>query len=383
MTCPRCGKRNAAISWYCQGCGASLGNAVNGAGWLRRRREWVALIALVAVVAGAAIAVRAGQLPRGSPASPSDAGGQVSAVSPVSNSEATAGAVDRSEGLTTPFPASPPSNAAIAPGLAALTATVVAAAMGAPAGGAAPVAPGVAASVDQPLVLVREGAPVWSAPLVKELPRLDGWLDDWPGPPLAVDAVVLGRAARVDELDLSGESYVVWTASDLGLGVHVIDDRFVAPPGGGDVGQGDSVELQLDTDLAEDWSAGAYDGDDWQIGLSPGDLAGRAPAAYVLRPGPARALPVARIAARRVADGYTIEAVIPWTALGLSPRGLSSFGLAVNLMDRDQERSALETVASSSPHRTASDPRTFGTLVLAGEGGAGMIEGGRPHGVAP
>lgn len=71
------------------------------------------------------------------------------------------------------------------------------------------------------------------------------------------------------------------------------------------------------------------------------------------------------VAARPSADGYTLEAAIPWYDLGIAPAPDLVIGLAVNANDNDHPGTAAqELMKSNVPGRRFGDPTTWGTLTL-------------------
>jgi hypothetical protein len=210
----------------------------------------------------------------------------------------------------------------------------------------------------------RPGAPVTSLTKQLKAPVLDGRLDDWQGDALEIDNVAFGEQYWDGPADLSARAFLAWDDAALLVGVRVTDDVYSQPSTGQSLHLGDSVELQLDTDLEGDWNDATYNGDDWQIGLSAGNFTDHPPEAYVWRPAGVDASPIA-VAGRRLPTGYIIEASLPWSLLGVSPADRDRIGIAVNVGDDDSPEPAQVTMLSSVPKRSWSDPRTFGTLILS------------------
>lgn len=223
----------------------------------------------------------------------------------------------------------------------------------------------------RPTPRIRPGNPVWSAAYMPRSPTIDGRLDDQRGPAVEFASVVFGAEHWEDGADLSARMMLGWNSHALFVSARVFDDVFSQPSSGDRLHLGDSLELQLDTDLYGDWDRSTYDIDDWQIGLSPGDFDTRGPEWWVWRPGRGSLNPEAgiEIAAERLADGYTIEAAIPWVLLEVRPAAGMAVGMSLNVSDNDSPEPAQLTMIASSPSRSWSDPRSFGTVVL--EGGVG------------
>lgn len=331
MRCPRCGHRIRGASWYCPNCGAGTDNLEADVLRDQRRRRYTAG-ALAAVAAMAGIALWLGARP----------------------------APPRVAVAPTPFPTAPP--------ILAPTSTPRRQPARPEAAPSPTVAAPDAAASARPTPRLRPDSPAWPVARLPEPPALDGWLDDWSGTPLGLAAIVDGEAAWSGADDLSARALVGWDDEALYLGARVFDGWFEVPPAGAAMDGGDHVVLQLDADIYGDWDGGTYDIDDWLIGLSPGDLAGRAPEGWVWRPrlGATEAGAV-RVAARRLADGYTIEAAVPWALIGFGPPRQPAMGFALAVVDVDSGADgapAARTTLATSPERTPDDPRTLGALVF-------------------
>lgn len=330
MRCPRCGRRADEASWYCAHCGASLAG-VNVADSVGGRRlpplvrfallASVTLLVAIAVVTVGAIVARRGSTPE---AAPPGSGTDVAALPGGGQDQPTA----------TPTEVRPPR-------------IVTAVPQGTP----------MAPPPERP------DAPTWRVARIAPPPTIDGRLDEWSTEPLAVDAVVFGQNFWRGPEDLSARAYAGWDDQALYLAVQVTDDVFSQPARGEELYLGDSIEVQIDADLAGDWSSQGYNDDDWQIGLSPGDFGDAPPEAFVWRPDlrPAESV---RLAAMPLESGYALEAAIPWALLGVDPARTPGIGIALNASDNDDPRPAQLTMVSSAPRRSWSDPGSFATLWL-------------------
>ena len=204
-------------------------------------------------------------------------------------------------------------------------------------------------------------------------PTIDGVLDEWAAfSGIASAFQVFAGAGWDGTADLSAGWRLAWDQAYLYVAVDVSDDIHVQTESGDQVYRGDSVELQLDTDLAGDRDDRRLSADDYQIALSPGDFAALPPSAVRVRgsadgaqlPAPGHSV---RVAARATESGYTLEAAIPWADLGLAPfRGLV-IGLALNASDNDGPGTAVqEVLISNVDTRTYANPTTWGRLTLGG-----------------
>jgi hypothetical protein len=176
--------------------------------------------------------------------------------------------------------------------------------------------------------------------------------------------VVFGGEARQGSSDLAGTANVCWASGGLALFVTVIDDTHVQTQTGANIFKGDEVEIFLDADLRGDYYEETWDDDDTQIGLSPGDFAGLAPEAFRYRP-PGAPIVGAQVAAAPRDVGYSLEAIIPWSALGISPETDQPHGFCLAVSDNDQPDTAQqESLVSNCLHLESSNPTTYSNLIL-------------------
>jgi serine/threonine protein kinase len=220
----------------------------------------------------------------------------------------------------------------------------------------------------------REGnGPDISIPLALVPPVIDGNLDDWagaaPGPfPAPHITYEKGREWGGPD-DLGAEFNFAWDSSNFYVAVVVTDNVHVQTTRtrGGDLFKGDDIEIWFDTDLAGDFVSREGNADDFQLGLSPGDFEGLAPEAYFWNPDrkPER-IRLVTVAARprEGGTGYTLEAAMPWQALGeFRPQPGMAIGFAASAGDNDQPEVAIqELMISTSPNLEYKAPLTFGNL---------------------
>ncbi len=269
--------------------------------------------------------------------------------------------------LGVPPTATPGLPVASSPAVPVPTATAPPAASPSPAPPtAAPVPPSPTAP-PQPTPLPSRPGPVVSAPLLWVAPaRIDGNLDDWrTTTTYPIANVVYGAANYSGASDLSGTFRIGWDYRALYVAVQVVDDHLVQNEHGAAIYKGDDVEIQLDTNLYGDFYINAVNGDDYQIGLSPGSPPGTSPEAYLwYPPGKARALPEVDVGVKLTTDGYVLEAAIPWTIIGFKPYPGLKMGFAISISDDDDPtRAVQQTMLSNDPYRTLL-PTSWGTLVF-------------------
>ncbi len=198
-------------------------------------------------------------------------------------------------------------------------------------------------------------------------PRIDGSLEEWDFDRYRLEAVVYGKENHKGSNDLSGRAMVAWDDQNLYLGIRVLDQRYVQNASGKNLFKGDSLDILLDTDVASDFYLADLNGDDYQIGISPGSPAPNDdPEAYLWFPsGLAGELEEVEIKSRSRGDGYVVEAAIPWSVFDVDPSNGEHFGFAFSISDNDNPNQNLqESMVSFVPIRTLDDPTTWGDLTL-------------------
>jgi hypothetical protein len=215
------------------------------------------------------------------------------------------------------------------------------------------------------------GAPL-NATNLAVAPAIDGELGEWTGGSYPLPACVYGCSLRSGDADLSAQVYLGWDASYLYLAVQVRDDKIVVVRSGRNLYLSDAVEIQLDANLAADFSSTSLSSDDYQIGLSAGNFGTIAPNAYRWYPRSTEgSLSAVVVKGKQLADGYTLEAKIPWTVFGVTPVAGAKYGFAVSVSDNDQSGTAVQqSMISTVASRKLLNPTTWGTLVLAPSGGS-------------
>jgi hypothetical protein len=215
---------------------------------------------------------------------------------------------------------------------------------------------------------VRSGQSV-IAVFLQSPPTIDGDINDWELPLYALENVVAGQGYYANKKDISGEVKLAWDAQFLYVGALVRDTKFVQEATGPQLWKGDSLELLLDTELAEDFDDNTLSLDDYQLGISPGNLLDNpVPQAFMWAP---RQLAGARnsllIASRLTDDGYMMEVAIPWSEFDLTPQTGQHFGFLFSVSDNDTAgTNAQQTVVSFAPQRLLHDPTAWYDLLLGG-----------------
>jgi len=198
-------------------------------------------------------------------------------------------------------------------------------------------------------------------------PTIDGSLGEWGLDKYLVDKVVYGADMRHDPNDLSGNMMIAWDNDYLYLGMRVKDDHYVQNASGINLFKGDSIEVLFDTNVSGDYYLKKLDGDDFQLGISPGSpKPGKNPESYLWYPnaleGPKSNV---KIGAQSTDDGYRVEMGIPWSIFRVTPKNGAHFGFAVSISDNDKSgENVQQSMVSNVPTRHLTDPTTWGDLTL-------------------
>ncbi len=212
---------------------------------------------------------------------------------------------------------------------------------------------------------------------------MDGDLAGWV-PPIqkVINHVVYGAANWNNEDDSSGTVVAGWDENYLYLGVRVKDDKYVQEGSGSKIYLGDSIEIHFDRYVSGDYYLQAMTGDDYQIGISPGQgsivwiisngkiaaaTVGNPPQAYLWFPkSKAGIKDEIKIGVNKAGQGYMVEWKIPWSLLGVTnPSAGDHFGFAISINDNDLAGTQTQqTVVSNVATRYYSDPTTWGDLYL-------------------
>ena len=167
--------------------------------------------------------------------------------------------------------------------------------------------------------------------------------------------------------DISGTFYSCWDDDNFYFAVQVIDDVFNQKYTGNQLNKGDSITIVFDTELEEDMQIPFYNSDDYQIDLSPGNFSGTSSESFMSWPSnaPPRGVIIASI---RLANGYIMEASIPWYNFpNYIPGDGGVLGFTVSIFDTDNLEST-ELVISSSKVFEFNNVSTLGTIALIDAG---------------
>lgn len=200
-----------------------------------------------------------------------------------------------------------------------------------------------------------------------DAPVIDADLTDWDAEMYSMPYVVYGSEYYANEADLSGQFKVGWDSTYLYLGVVVFDTRYTQTSTGNLLYLGDSLEILLDTDLTGDETVEELNGDDYQIGISAGNLHDVViPEAFMWYPSSRMAsLTTVEIAGALIENGWVVEVAIPWSEVGVTPADSMTFGFLLSISDNDmQYTNAQQSVVSFSEGRELQNPTSWSELLL-------------------
>jgi len=209
------------------------------------------------------------------------------------------------------------------------------------------------------------------AKFISTAPVMDGTYAEW------IDKTekyklpyrVWGANHWTGQADLEGAFGAVWDTTNLYVAFKVTDDSYNQRQSGEMMYNGDSVELLIDTNLYGDYYVQADDGDDFQIGLSAGNPgASINPEAFIWYPSGKKGT-TTKIQVTKVFETeshiYRIEAAIPWSLLGITPKSGMHIGFAASISDNDQtDKNAQDSMISTTAYRNFLNPTTWGELIL-------------------
>jgi hypothetical protein len=198
-------------------------------------------------------------------------------------------------------------------------------------------------------------------------PVIDGDWSEWSSTQYPATYVFYGADSWVSSDDLSASFQVGWDYSNLYIAAKVGDERYVQNASGQDIYKGDSLEILLDANLCGDfYSTNINSGDDYQIGISPGnpDVNGNREAFLWFPQSSAGSRSVA-ISAIESGGLYRVEAAIPWSVFGASPFSGQTYGFSFAVSDNDDpSQNVQESMVSAVVSRRLTNPTTWGTLIL-------------------
>jgi LCP family protein required for cell wall assembly len=209
---------------------------------------------------------------------------------------------------------------------------------------------------------------IHAAAVLEPPPGMDGDLSEWAFLPYPLVEPIFGAENWEGPHDAGAVLNAAWDEEYLYLALDISDSAFVQEAGGDQLFRGDSLEVWLDAQRAVDGTSRELNGDDYQLGISPGNLTAAVggPEAYLWHPqSERRALPEVVIAPRLGNGEYALEVAIPWSLFKVTPQAGQTYGLALSLNDDDTTGSAeQQTQVTNWKGQKLLDPTTWGLLVL-------------------
>lgn len=209
------------------------------------------------------------------------------------------------------------------------------------------------------------------AKYVTTAPVLDGTYEEWIAKTekYKLPYRVYGASKWKDQADLEGAFGAVWDNTNLYISVKVTDDSYNQRKYGEMLYDGDSVEILIDGNLYGDYYVQNLDGDDFQIGLSAGNPAASInPEAYIWYPSAKKGTSTTIQMSKTFETSsniYRVEAAIPWSLLGITPKDGLHIGFAVSISDNDSTTANdQDSMISTTGYRNFLNPTTWGELIL-------------------
>jgi hypothetical protein len=217
--------------------------------------------------------------------------------------------------------------------------------------------------------LERTGQRVTAKYLVSA-PTIDGNWQEWRNLTVVYPAayVVYGWGNWQNADDLQASFILGWDNTYLYVAVEVKDDKYVQNSTAELIYKGDSLEIQMDVNLAADFYSDSLSSDDYQLGITPGKgSTSGAKEAYLWYPESQMDSHTSEVTtASTGGDGlYRVEVKIPWSIFGISPYEGMRVGFALSVSDNDNAAvNAQQSMVSNIATRMRGDPTTWGELML-------------------
>ncbi len=202
---------------------------------------------------------------------------------------------------------------------------------------------------------------------VSKPPVIDGPWDEWTSKQYPITNVVFGLANWSGKADLQASYRVEYDNKYLYVAVKVFDDVYAQHAQGQYIYLGDSIEILVSTNPDADSASLGLIASDYQVGISPGrpDIGVNMEAFRWFPASKAGSLTDVAIGAVPMTGGYRIEFAIPWSDLDMTPSTGKVIGFAVSVSDNDkQNENVQQTLISNAPHRSLTNPTTWGLLTL-------------------
>lgn len=199
---------------------------------------------------------------------------------------------------------------------------------------------------------------------------LDGDLLEWGNVQGVTTPYITEREDTWDgSMDVEANWRVAWDNENLYFGITIVDDVHVQTQEAKFAYRGDSLELQLDTNVPQDYGP-TMNQDDFQYVFSPGNFIDIPPGVFRFQ-GDDQGFPSdalgsrARVMAVQTTNGYQLEAIIPWQDMNVFPQPNLKIGAALSTNDNDTPGVAKqELMVSNVSTRLWRDPTSWGTITL-------------------
>lgn len=171
---------------------------------------------------------------------------------------------------------------------------------------------------------------------------IDGELADWAEVPCGIALSGKKHLLQVksvkqpaSEKDLQGKIFFCWKPAGLYVAAGVKDEALQQKGTGSDIFSGDHIELFIDVAPYDKDNGVKFGKKQYHIGISPGNFAAVKPEIAVVYPA-GKIFKNSLCASKRTADGWNLEAFIPWEELeGKSLSMNKVIGLTAWLCDSD------------------------------------------------
>ncbi len=209
-------------------------------------------------------------------------------------------------------------------------------------------------------------------------PVIDGSIQEWDKfESFSAFEPTIKKENYTSHTDISGTFYSCWDEDNFYFAIQVVDDVFSQNYTSNQISKGDSVTIVLDTELVEDMQIQFYNSDDYEINFSPGNFSGVSAESFMNWPSNAPPREVI-IDSTRLANGYLIEASIPWYNFSnYVPKDMDVLGFTVSILDTDSlplDSPTTELVISSSKIFDFNNVSTLGAIALIDAGDIQSVE---------
>ncbi len=159
---------------------------------------------------------------------------------------------------------------------------------------------------------------------------IDGNLEDWAGKAFAVEVFTDKDGKYVPRADFHPRLFLAWDGTGILVGLDVVDDTFVEQPGESTLWDGDSVEIFVSETVGSDNMV--------HLVVSPGmtaEFPELRSKVYGFRTAAPAHTPEVTVVRQRTDTGYTLEAHIAASSLGLKLEGDAELGFQIFFNDVD------------------------------------------------